>query len=225
VLFRSAVTNAFGVYIPSAEKISAATITNNYALYIANQTSGATLNYSIYSAGGLNYFAGNVCAMSGVRFGSGATTLNYFEEGCFQPRLLDLNSGTVANDNYTNAGRYTKIGNRVFFAFYSRFNLSGLGSGDSGFTPNLRILLPFTAASTTPGGIGENFVPVNISYWSSFYCLNSGDIPSGYVRNGENVMQLTLQNTGCLGEFVFGTSRLTRSSSAGIMVAGHYFTA
>jgi hypothetical protein len=56
----TAVTNAFGVYIPSAEKISGATITNNYALYIANQTSGATLNYSIYSSGGLNYFGGNV---------------------------------------------------------------------------------------------------------------------------------------------------------------------
>jgi hypothetical protein len=56
----TAVTNAFGVYIPSAEKISGATITNNYALYIANQTSGASVNYSIYSSGGLNYFGGNV---------------------------------------------------------------------------------------------------------------------------------------------------------------------
>ena len=56
----TAVTNTFGVYIPSAEKLSGATITNNYALYIANQTSGATLNYSIYSSGGLNYFGGNM---------------------------------------------------------------------------------------------------------------------------------------------------------------------
>jgi hypothetical protein len=56
----TAVTNAFGVYISSAEKISGATITNNYALYIANQTSGASVNYSIYSSGGLNYFGGNV---------------------------------------------------------------------------------------------------------------------------------------------------------------------
>ena len=56
----TAVTNTFGVYIPSAEKMSGATITNNYALYIANQTSGATLNYSIYSSGGANYFGGCV---------------------------------------------------------------------------------------------------------------------------------------------------------------------
>jgi hypothetical protein len=56
----TAVTNTFGVYIPSAEKLSGATITNNYALYIANQTSGTTLNYSIYSSGGTNYFGGCV---------------------------------------------------------------------------------------------------------------------------------------------------------------------
>jgi hypothetical protein len=56
----TAVTNAFGVYIPSAEKLSGASITNNYALYIANQTSGSSTNYSIYSSGGLNYFGGNV---------------------------------------------------------------------------------------------------------------------------------------------------------------------
>ena len=35
------------------------TIGTNYGLYIANQTAG-TANYSIYSAGGANYFTGNV---------------------------------------------------------------------------------------------------------------------------------------------------------------------
>jgi hypothetical protein len=54
----TAVTNTFGVYIPSAEKLSGASIVNNYALYIANQTSGSSTNYSIYSSGGGNYFGG-----------------------------------------------------------------------------------------------------------------------------------------------------------------------
>ena len=74
----TAVTNSFGVYIPSAEKMSGATITNNYALYIANQTSGATLNYSIYSSGGLNYFGGATTFSStisaGVITGDGGST-------------------------------------------------------------------------------------------------------------------------------------------------------
>jgi hypothetical protein len=55
----TAVTNTFGVYIPTAEKLSGATIVDSYALYIANQTSGSSTNYSIYSSGGSNYFGGN----------------------------------------------------------------------------------------------------------------------------------------------------------------------
>ena len=66
----TAVTNTFGVYIPSAEKLSGASIVNNYALYIANQTAGSTINYSIYSSGGLNYFGGATTFNSSVRAAS-----------------------------------------------------------------------------------------------------------------------------------------------------------
>jgi hypothetical protein len=51
-------TNGYGLYVQNPELGASATLTNNYAVYIANQTSGGTLNYSIYSAGGLNYFGG-----------------------------------------------------------------------------------------------------------------------------------------------------------------------
>jgi len=53
------VTNAYSLFIDNPQKASSATIANNYGIYIANQTA-ATNNYSIYSAGGQNYFAGNV---------------------------------------------------------------------------------------------------------------------------------------------------------------------
>jgi hypothetical protein len=66
----TAVTNTFGVYIPSAEKLSGASIVNNYALYIANQTAGSTTNYSIYSSGGLNYLGGATTFNSSVRAAS-----------------------------------------------------------------------------------------------------------------------------------------------------------
>lgn len=64
----TAVTNTFGVYIPSAEKLSGASIVNNYALYIANQTAGSTTNYSIYSSGGRNYFGDKVSIGSNTFF-------------------------------------------------------------------------------------------------------------------------------------------------------------
>jgi hypothetical protein len=67
----TAVNNTFGVYIPSAEKLSGASIVNNYALYIANQTAGSTINYSIYSSGGLNYFGGATTFNSSLTAESG----------------------------------------------------------------------------------------------------------------------------------------------------------
>ena len=51
-------TNGYGLYVQNPEMGAAATLTNDYGIYIENQTRGGTLNYSIYSAGGLNYFAG-----------------------------------------------------------------------------------------------------------------------------------------------------------------------
>ena len=57
------VTDAVNIYVTNPANSGAnplGTITNNYGIYIENMTSGSTLNYSIYSAGGLNYFAGNM---------------------------------------------------------------------------------------------------------------------------------------------------------------------
>jgi hypothetical protein len=95
----TAVTNAFGVYIPSAEKLSGAAITNNYALYIANQTSGATLNYSIYSSGGSNYFGGNfgigtTCAAFGRPLTVASDIVAYFSSQ--ESITMGISSGTGA---------------------------------------------------------------------------------------------------------------------------------
>lgn len=52
------ITNQYGLYV--ANPANSGTLTNNYGIYIASQTSGGTLNYALYSAGGTNYFAGNI---------------------------------------------------------------------------------------------------------------------------------------------------------------------
>lgn len=51
------VTNHYGIKVQDPGGVGK--LTNNYGLYVSNLTSG-TNNYSIYSAGGTNYFAGNV---------------------------------------------------------------------------------------------------------------------------------------------------------------------
>lgn len=66
------VTNYYGNYI--ANPSNSGTLTTNYGLYIASQTAGST-NYAIYSAGGTNYFAGNIQS-GGVVFASLGTPSN-----------------------------------------------------------------------------------------------------------------------------------------------------
>ena len=51
-------SNAYGLYVENPTK-SAGNMWNNYGIYIEDQNAAST-NYSIYSAGGTNYFAGNV---------------------------------------------------------------------------------------------------------------------------------------------------------------------
>lgn len=52
------ITNAYGFYYK--EGSSTGTITNLYGVYIEEPTHGSALNYALYSAGGKNYFGGNI---------------------------------------------------------------------------------------------------------------------------------------------------------------------
>ena len=57
------ITNAYNIYLNEFDNdtfFSNGTVTNNYGLYIETPTRGSSVNYSIYSEGGNNYFGGNV---------------------------------------------------------------------------------------------------------------------------------------------------------------------
>ena len=66
------VTNSYSNYIANPASVLGAGVTNNYGLYIEDMTRGGTLNYGIYSAGGDNYFAGDV----GIGTANPSHTLN-----------------------------------------------------------------------------------------------------------------------------------------------------
>jgi hypothetical protein len=53
------ISNGYGIQIAAPTNGGGGTITNYYGLYVARPTVAAT-NYAIYSAGGTNYFGGNV---------------------------------------------------------------------------------------------------------------------------------------------------------------------
>lgn len=54
----STISNSYGIYLDTPS--NSGTMTSHYGIYLADQTvSGATNNFSIYSAGGKNYLSGN----------------------------------------------------------------------------------------------------------------------------------------------------------------------
>jgi len=83
------ITNLFQFY--AKNPASGGTITNNYGVYIENQTEGAT-NFSIYSAGGINYLAGSL--------GLGVIAPN---------TLLDVQGGQTGKVTTVNAATYSLL--------------------------------------------------------------------------------------------------------------------
>ena len=120
-------------------------------------TSGATKGaFSFYGKGaddssfipltitstGIACFACQVCAPSGVKFGSGATTLNYYEQGTFTPTIQG--SSTAGTGTYSHQiGVYTKIGNLVTTNVWINWS-AHTGTGDM-----LLANFPFTSIGTS----------------------------------------------------------------------------
>lgn len=54
------VSSHYSLYISNPAKSGAGNVVTNYGLYLESQTTGNTTNWGIYSAGGSNYFGGNI---------------------------------------------------------------------------------------------------------------------------------------------------------------------
>ena len=67
------ITNAYSLYILSANNTNSSTITNQYGLFIADINEGVTLNYAIYTGAGLVRF-GDAVSSTGSILSSNATT-------------------------------------------------------------------------------------------------------------------------------------------------------
>jgi len=110
------------------------------------------------TSAGIACFACQVCAPSGVKFGSGTTTLNYYEEGSWTPTFS--NSSTTPS-YLTQTGKYTRIGRVVHVV--GKIGASNLGSGTVYIGG-----LPFSSADASDAG--QRVSPRAEGDWSGFNC-------------------------------------------------------
>jgi len=180
----TAVTNTFGVYIPSAEKLSGASIVNNYALYIANQTAGSTTNYSIYSSGGRNYF-GDKVSIANNSFTTDAKLIvgdilspssqALVQFGGFmriKDQLIIHNSANTAQEAYLQCTASSQLTTNASLITLS--NSITMGNWDSATT------LQFQSANNSIGRI--NFYDANAT--EGVYIRNIGVAQGGDLRFG-----------------------------------------
>jgi len=186
----TAVANAYGLYITNAEKLLGATITNNFGLYIANQTSGSTQNYAIYSAGGTNYFGGRV----GIGTDNPGAQLH-----------VNSSDTLVANFNCTSNGTYLRWQNNGT-SFGDIGSAASLVSGGStnDFTIHARstysIVFAIDFATkmllNASGNLGLNVIP---STWSLGKAIEVGSLGNGiwnYGVSNTNIVTNVIWNAG-----------------------------
>jgi hypothetical protein len=186
-----------GVYFSAADEISFATGGSQRAKIGTADLTITNGNLVIGTSG------------KGIDFSATAGTgtselLADYEEGTFTPVVKG--TSTVGTVTYVlQIGRYTKIGNRVFFQISVAWN-SGTGTG------NLRVDgLPFTNASGTGFNPPPTIVTQNIVLTANHYA--TGDIAQGQSR-----VDIYSCPTGG-----GGIADVAYDAAGEIYCAGHYF--
>jgi hypothetical protein len=123
----------------------------------------------------------------GIQFGgdtAAANALDDYEEGTFTPSIVGTSTaGTATYAANGRVGRYTKIGNRVFFDLYLSWT-AHTGTG------NLQIDgLPFTVQNTT--NLNRNYTAI-----FSGVALTAGNIGAAYTAPGSDGIALRQMPTG-----------------------------
>jgi hypothetical protein len=145
----------------------------------SGQGSALRMNYAggsynnLLAGNGDNYFNclfGKLNAAGGVKFGSGATTLNYYEQGNWTPRLK--NGSFTTNAGASNVGWYTRIGNLVTVGGTLDW---GAGSGAQDGNSLQITCLPFASSNTNnERNVGQPGAPAAGSI--GFKCTGKGQL-------------------------------------------------
>ncbi len=152
-------------------------------VFQTSQTSTSTIDeHFTFDRGGDFTLAGNVKVASGKGIDFSANTgaagmsselFDHYEEGTFTPGVTSgLAAGAISYNS--RSGKYTRVGNVVYFTFHININSASLDSGALKFGN-----LPFTSANTshTAGGMWKIFTNGNIDANATYKVIgNSTDI-------------------------------------------------
>ena len=170
------------------------TVGNDYGVYISNISSGTSTNYALYSAGGTNYFAGNV----GIGTATPSSVLQVRKDvgGGVGPTLFIQNGGGGANSE-------------------ARLDMSTYSNGTT--SPNFRLSVVddgnysahINFQNKIPGAVGNSLI-------TRLYIQSNGNIGIGTTTPGT---ALTLQ--GISGTDLLEIASSTGSSMFHITQAGN----
>jgi hypothetical protein len=154
--------------------------------------------------------SGTTPSLNGITFpatqvaSADANTLDDYEQGTWTPVLIGSTSAGTGTYT-TQAGTYTKIGNRVLITLQLRWT-AHTGTGTMAINS-----LPFSTASVTPSG-----------YLSNFASLTSpaNEIKQFYVNLSST--RIELESVPVAGG---GTTALAMDTDAGLTITFHYQTA
>lgn len=200
---------------------------NNITGYTASGATGTTSTNLVFSTspsittptlvGDVTMSTGNLVVGTdgkGIDFsvtpsGTGTTTselLNDYEEGTFTPTIVGSVTAGVGTYQYQ-LGRYTKIGNRVYFNVYIQWN-AHTGSG------NMKLAgLPFTSQNTNP-----NYHAVTLGQMGNI-ATTAGTIPTASIYHGATEVNFWELPTGG-----GGSAAVALDTSGNMTISGFYQT-
>jgi len=182
--FTGTISNLYGVRVQNIK--DAGTITNSYGLYLDNVNQGDTNNYSIYSAGGQSYFAGNI----GVGIAAPAAKLQVVGSDSLSTSFAANISGATGTGLVVQNNGWVGIGTTASLAPFSVISDLGVGAGE-------HTLFDFETNQTTGTGI-------KLGYWANGTGLSGGVIRSTnsyplFLGTTNNKQTLTILDSGNVG--------------------------
>jgi len=162
--------------------VAAITSTND-AIARYDGTAGSLQNYTsnaptISDAGVISLTSGQITWPASVNVSADGNTLDDFEQGVFDPTVLDDSLSTGESQTYSaRSGKYVKIGSFCYISFSLDINSIGtLTAGDTSHFGGF----PFTAVNTT----GYN-AALTWAYGSDMTLGTAGYTPTAYIAKNE----------------------------------------